>query len=115
MSRALALAAIAEIITGAALLLAPALVGQLLLGENLAGIAVPVARILGIALLGLGIACWPGPPIAGMLVYGAGVAVYLAWLGFRGEATGVLLWPVVVLHVVVAALLLRVLVADWRR
>jgi hypothetical protein len=89
----------------AALRLAPSLVGSLLLGGELAGIAVPAARVAGIALIGLGVACWPGPPLVGMLTYGAAVAMYLAYLGFEGSFTGILLWPAVVLHVILTALL----------
>ena len=80
MRKVLIFAAVAEAATGLALLLVPSLVGQLLLGEELTGIAVPVARVAGIALIGLGIACWPGPPLLGMLIYSAVVALYLAYL-----------------------------------
>ena len=54
MRKVLIVAAIAEMGTGLALLIAPSLVGQLLFGEALTGIAVPVARVTGIALIGLG-------------------------------------------------------------
>jgi hypothetical protein len=100
-------AAIAEAITGLALLIAPSLVGQLLLGEQFAGVAIPVARVAGIALIALGIACWPGPSLVGMLTYSSLVTLYLAYLGFAGGWTGVLLWPVVALHVILTALLTR--------
>jgi hypothetical protein len=80
--------------------IAPSLVGQLLLGEKLAGIAIPVARVGGIALVDLGIACWPGAaPLVGMLTYSTVVALYLAYLGFAAGLAGVLLWPAVALHV----------------
>lgn len=102
MRNALAIAAVAEIATGASLLIIPSLVGMLLLGEALAGVAVPVARVAGIALIGLGVACWPGPPRLGMLIYGAAVAVYLAYLGVAGGSAGMLLWPAVALHVVLS-------------
>ena len=69
MNKALVLAAVGEAATGLALLIVPSLVGQLLLGERLAGVAIPVARVAGIALVALGIACWPGPPLVGMLTY----------------------------------------------
>ena len=49
MKSALAFAAAGEAATGVALLLAPSLVGRLLLGGQLTGIAVPVARVAGIA------------------------------------------------------------------
>jgi hypothetical protein len=64
MKGALAFAAVSEAATGLALLIAPSLVGQLLLGEQLSGVATPVARVAGIALIALGIACWPGWPHA---------------------------------------------------
>ena len=82
MKKVLLIAAVAEAATGLALLIVPSLVGQALLGEELTGIAVPVARVAGIALIGLGVACWPGPPLLGMLIYSAVVALYLAYLGF---------------------------------
>jgi hypothetical protein len=65
MKNALAFAAVAEAATGLGLLIVPSLVVQLLLGEQLTGVAIPVARVAGIALMGLGIACWPGPPLVG--------------------------------------------------
>ena len=65
MRNALIFAAVGEGATGLALLIVPSLVGQLLLGEHLAGVAIPVARVAGIALIALGIACWPGPPLVG--------------------------------------------------
>ena len=98
MKGALVFAAVAEVATGLGLLIVPSLVGWLLLGESLGGIAVPVARVAGIALIGLGIACWPCPPRAGMLVYGAAVSLYLAYVGFAGGSAGILLWPAVILH-----------------
>jgi hypothetical protein len=107
MKKALMVTAICEAATGLALLIIPSLVGQLLLGEELTGIAVPVARVAGLALIALGVACWPGPPLAGMLSYSASVTLYLAYLGFAGGATGILLWPAVVLHVILTAFLSR--------
>jgi hypothetical protein len=105
MRTALVLAAIGEGATGAALLLAPSLVGTLLLGNELAGIATVVARVAGIALIALAVACWPGPPLIGMLIYGAAVALYLGYLGIAGASSGILLWPAVVMHVILTAFL----------
>jgi len=107
MRRALVVAAIGEIVTGLALLAVPSVMGLLLLGVDLTGSAVPVARLAGLALVGLGIACWPGPPVLGMLAYGALAAVGLAGLGLMGVADGVLLWPAVVVHLVLAVVLGR--------
>ena len=69
----------------------------MLLGAALTGLAATVARVAGIALIGLGVACWPGPPTVGMLIYSATVAVYLALLGLAGGSAGILLWPAVAL------------------
>ena len=100
-------AAFGEAVTGLALMIVPSLVGRLLLGEELTGIAIPVARVAGIALIALGVACWPGPPRVGMLTYSAAVTLYLAYLGLAGGLTGILLWPAVVLHATLTVLLAR--------
>ena len=102
--RVLIFAATGEVATGLALLIVPSFVVQLLLGAEPTKVAVPIARVAGIALIALGIACWPGPPLAGMLIYGALVALYLTYLGFLGTFTGVLLWPAVVLHLTLTIL-----------
>ena len=112
MKRVLIFAAVAEAATGLALLIVPSLVGRLLLGEELTGSAIPVARVAGIALIALGVACWPGPPRVGMLIYSAAVTLYLAYVGFAGGLTGILLWPAVVLHGVLTVLLTRALTSD---
>ena len=102
----LALAAVGEAATGVALLIVPALVGKLLLGVELDGIALVVARVAGIALIALAVACWPGPPLLGMLIYSAALTLYLAYLGLSGGSNGILLWPAVLLHLILTALLM---------
>jgi hypothetical protein len=109
MKRVLVFAAVGEAATGLALLMAPSLTGQLLLGTGLTGVAATVARVAGIALIALGVACWPGTPLVGMLSYSAAVTLYLAYVGLSGSPTGILLWPAVVLHVILTALLTRAL------
>jgi hypothetical protein len=107
MKGVLVLAAVGEAATGVALLLLPSVVGQLLFGAELTGIAVVVARVAGIALIALSVACWPGTPLLGMLFYSAAITLYLAYLGLTGGASGMLLWPAVGLHVIVSAMLIR--------
>ncbi len=107
MKKLLTLTAVAEATTGLALLVVPALVGRLLLGAELTGVSIPVARVAGIALIALGIACLPGSAFLGMLTYSVLVMAYLAYIGIRGEWAGPLLWPAVVLHAVLTALLAR--------
>jgi len=111
MKKILMLAALAESATGVGLLTVPSLVGQLLLGAELTGIAMTVARVTGIALIALGVACWPGTDarwaFQGMVTYSALATLYLLYLGIRGEWVGPLLWPAVVLHAVLTFLLAR--------
>ena len=105
MKSLLILAGIAEIATGLALLAAPALVGHLLLNVELAGIAVPVAGVLGIALIALGLGCASGTLWLGMWTYTALAALYLAYLGIATPFAGPLLWPAVAAHALLAILL----------
>ena len=107
MKRALKFAVVGEGLTGLALLIVPTLVGRLLLGAELTGVGVPAARVAGIALIGLSVACLPGLAVIGMLTYSALVTLYLAYLGVTGEWVGPLLWPAVVLHAVLTLLLAR--------
>ena len=100
--------------TGVALLVVPSLVGQWLFGAELAGVGVTMARVTGIALIGLSVACWPGPPLLGMLTYSAGATLFLAWVGLSGGSIGMLLWPAVALHVILTVLLIRSFASDKR-
>ena len=112
MRSALFFAAVGEAATGLALVIIPSLVGQLLFGVELTGVALPVARVAGIALIALGVACWPGPPLVGMLIYSAAVTLFLAYVGVAGGFSGPLLWPAVGLHAILTALLARALTND---
>jgi hypothetical protein len=105
MKNALILLAAGEAITGLVLLAVPSFVSGLLFSEELTGAGIMFGRITGIALIALGVACWPGPPVAGMLTYSAFVGLYLAYAGLAGSLTGVLLWPAVFLHVVLTVVL----------
>jgi hypothetical protein len=107
MKRVLSGVAMAEMGTGLALVAVPSLVAQLLLGEPLADVGITVARVAGLALIGLGLACWPGPALLGMVTYSAMTALYLAALGVSGGASGPLLWPAVLLHLGIAGVLGR--------
>jgi len=104
----LTIAGVLEAATGVALLIVPSLVGRLLFGEEFTGIVIPVARVLGIALLALGVCCLPGSTaLCGMLTYSGLATLYLLYLGIRGEWVGPLLWPVVALHGILTVLLAR--------
>ncbi len=94
------------------MVVAPAIVARLLVGIDLPEMALPVSRVAGIGLIGLAVACWPGPPDLGMLIYSAGIALLLSWLGAVAGLTGVLLWPAVVLHGVISIVLARELLTT---
>ena len=107
----LAVAAACEAALGLALLVYPPIVIRLLLGAEIIGVADVVSRFAGVALMSLGVACWPNGParqaLDGMLTYGTLAALYLAYVGVRGQGVGVLLWPAVVVHAILIILLLR--------
>ena len=112
MQKALTFAAVGEAATGLALVVFPSMVGRLLLGVDLTGVAVPVARVAGNALIGVGVAFWAGRPLIGMLTYSALVTLYLAFLGVVEKMTGALLWPAVILHLILTALLMLAAMHD---
>jgi hypothetical protein len=107
MKPALLFAAVFEAVFAAALLIVPSLVGLLLFGVPLTGMAIIVARMAGIALIGLAVACWSGTPLLGMLTYHATVMLYLAFVGIASGFSGILLWLAVVVHAIMTALLAR--------
>jgi hypothetical protein len=122
MRAVLVLAAVGEATTGLALLIVPSLVGRLLLGEDLTGVAIPVARVAGIALIALGVACWPGSDadnspsraLRAMLCYSLFTTLYLAYLGIGGERVGRLLWSAVAIHAILTTLLVRAWLKEHR-
>ncbi len=114
MKKLLAFVAIAEALTGVALLVAPQLVSQLLFGTAVAGAGAATGRVAGVLLIALGVACWPGPALLGMLTYGIGVTLLLVYFGLFEGSAGVLLWPAVVLHIVITTLLARGLKSGKR-
>ena len=107
MRKILAIAAAGEAALGLVLLVYPPIVVRLLLNAEITGAGLVVSRVAGIALVALGVACWPGTPLIGMLIYSAAVTLYLAYVGFVGGSNGILLLPAVVLHMILTALLAR--------
>jgi len=102
---------VAEGATGLVVILAPGLLAQLLFGADVAGVGVAYGRVLGMTLLALVIACWPHagavsrPALHAVLAYNVLAALYLAWIGFAHRPVGILLWPAVAEHALVALLL----------
>lgn len=108
--RLLILCVAVEAATGLCQLLAPALLGRLLLGIELSAVATVLARLCGVVLLSLCAACWPDRlagdgALRGMLVYNALITVFLGALWIGRELVGVLLPPVTAIHAVLTVLL----------
>jgi hypothetical protein len=110
--RIIALASAAEAGTGLGLMLVPSLVVGLLLGAEPIGIALVISRVAGIALLSLGIACWPDAgatesykPRIGLLTYNALATLFLGQVGLSGATTGTLLWPAILVHLTFSILI----------
>ncbi len=102
-----------EVVTGVALIAIPAFVGRLLLGVELPAIGIVVARVGGLALLTLGISCWPRgvdaprPAVRALFAYNLVAAVGLGYLGVGAGFDGYLLWPACAVHVLLTVLLAR--------
>jgi hypothetical protein len=115
----LGLAAVLEGATGLVLMIHPVLVAHVLFGEAVSGAGKVLSRVAGIALLALGVACWPGREAGSasarstgaMLTYSLLVTLYLVYLGVVAHLAGILLWPAVVVH----AVWIFLAVAAWRR
>jgi len=114
----LAVTAIIEVGAGLALGCCPSAAVALLLGSPLdTPAAVTIGRLAGAALLALGIACWLGRDdaqsraarglVAAMVVYNLGAVVLFTFAGVGLGLRGVLLWPAVVLHTMMAVWCVR--------
>ena len=107
------LSAAIEAATGVALIAAPDLVARVLLGAGLSDSGIAVGRLTGIALLSLGLACWPGrndastPAVRALFAYNLLAAIYLGYLRVGGGFVSYLLWPACALHALLALLLAR--------
>jgi hypothetical protein len=97
-----------EAVTGLALIIAPNLV-RFLLGADISGATLAVARLVGFGLLVLGVACWPRdeatiPRLRVMLIYNLLATVYLGYLRFGSETLGKLLASALAVHAGLAIL-----------
>jgi hypothetical protein len=118
MKKVLILSAVSEAALGLVLLVYPPIVVRLFLDAEIAGTGIVMGRLAGIALIALGVACWPGSATAqalwGMLTYSALATLYMAYLGIGGEWVGVLLWPATVIHAILTTLLVRAWLNNQR-
>lgn len=104
--------ALLEVGTGAALLFAPSLVVESLLGEPLSSSqSVVLGQITGAALISIGLACWlvsdsgqseQKQLLRSMLLYNAAVPAILIYATIRLNLQGPGLVPGVILHMLLA-------------
>lgn len=105
----LLIAAWFEILVGASFVLALNLQSQMLFGATVEGAGAGFGRLAGIALIGLGVACLPAKleearqrAVRVLFVYNIGAAILIAWIGATTTFSGVVLWPIVLVHAVIA-------------
>jgi hypothetical protein len=109
----LLITAFVEAATSLCLLFLPAVLFAVLLGlEHVTVETIFVGRIAGGALLGIGVASWMAAAdtlmpaqlglLSGILIYDAAASMLLAFAGAVLKMNGVLLWPAVGLHAVLA-------------
>jgi predicted Na+-dependent transporter len=103
-----------ELATGLGLIVVPQWVAWLLFRAGLQDVGPVFARVCGIALFSIALGCAPrsffrgrSSVLAAMLALNGLLALYLALYALTGGATGVLLWPAVAVHAVLAAFLAR--------
>jgi hypothetical protein len=114
-ARWIAVAAAVEVGTALVLLIRPTIFVRLLFGAALPGAGQALSRLAGIALIALALACWPrekasseaNSALPALLVFSLLAALYLVYVGIRGELVGVLLWPAAATHAGLAILLAR--------
>jgi len=102
-----------EIVAGIVFVTAINVVCAVLFAVQPEGVGIVFGRFAGVVLFALGIACLPsrdptplGKAALGLFIFNAGIAMLLAWVGLATNLRGVLLWPVVALHALIAAALL---------
>lgn len=99
-----------ELATGVALIAVPNFVANLLLGTGLEPSGEAVARVGGLGLISLTLACWPSgeeaapQAIRALFFYNLMAAGYLGSLRMSGEFVGMLLLPAALLHAVLGLL-----------
>lgn len=107
------LAAWLEIAVGVSFVTVLEIPCRALFGSTPEGLGIVLARFAGVTLVALGIACLTAKAVEpsrsavqGLLVYNAGATVLLMWVALATAFRGILLWPAVALHALIAGVLL---------
>ena len=107
----LTVTALLETATGLALLVAPSVIVELLLGAGLSSPqSLVLGRIAGAALVSIGVACWLARKeeavvrglVTGLLIYNVAVPVLLIYAAIAVGMRGIALLPASFLHVALA-------------
>jgi len=109
MKKLLITTAVGETATGLAMLAFPSLVASLILGSSLdTAVALAVARVAGVALVALGVACWLARHdeharaarglVGAMVFHNAGIFAVLVYGALSTGVSGIALWPIVMVH-----------------
>jgi hypothetical protein len=113
MKNLLTVSALIEGGTGLVLVTFPSLVADLLLASSLDTPGdLTVARVAGVALLALSVACWRARHdwhslaargvVGAMVLYNAGILTILVYAGLGLGLSGIGFWPAVLVHAVMA-------------
>ena len=105
--------AVIEVGTGLGMITLPSVLAALLLAAMLTtSLEAVMARLAGVTLLALGVACWLAIGdaqshaarglVGAMVLYDVGAVAILLYAALGLGLSGVLLWPVVLLHVALA-------------
>ena len=110
-SRLYRLASAIELISGATLLLLTSAVMQQLFSSPATAAGEQLTRLYGLALIGLGVACWSSPCSTpgrrGLLVYNCSAAVLLLILAAMDLSGGRGVWAGAGIHTVLGLLMIR--------
>jgi len=118
--------AVGEGVAGVGLLVMPAMTASMLIGASLdTPGALFAGRLAGAAILALAIACWQARNsardgaatgiVAAMLFYNQATAFLLVYASIRLELQSTLIWPVFVLHQMLAGWCIATLSAIRRK
>lgn len=109
-------AAVIELVTGVSLLVLPTLVMQLLFRSPPTAAGGQLTQLYGLALIGLGMACWgnpcPAPAKRGLLIYNCAASILLIALAFRELSGGVAVWFGTGVHLILSVFMIR---DQWRK
>lgn len=103
------IAAVEAALAGAFAFVLPSLFASLIFGAGFTDTGTAMAQIGGIGLFIVGIACWPASPhvVRTLFFYNILMAACLIYIALALKLVGVLLWPAVAMHAILAIAVAR--------